>query len=105
MRTVLPTQEQLDEFSDKLDSLLQEVPVNWRAEWAQHPLTKIFKERLELDLAQVTLLWLLGAYSDEQNPEVGRVKSEHARGKALAIEDVLEYLTGMCTTENQETKE
>lgn len=63
--------------------------------WITSPCTKALLATLDGDLSGILLMWLEGAYSNEDSTDSTAQKQAKARGQAQAVSDIVEQIVSI----------
>jgi len=84
-----------NEFYQSAELLLTGVPLEDRKLWLVHPCTQALLRKLEGDMCGIVSSWLGGHYASADSIEGTAQLQASARGKAFAIDDVMEEIQEM----------
>jgi hypothetical protein len=84
------------DLSEKSDALYDAIDSQDKQEWKENPCTKWLLEALNLDLNQMFIVWYNNGFSKEDSA----CTDEMAKGRASAIDDLLEKIQEMLSDED-----
>lgn len=97
-----PTVFDYDPWYKKAEELLETTTVDDRISWYNHPCTKSLMNTLRGDMALGATVFVEGGYSSEDSADATAQKISLARGKILAMSDILDRITAMKSEGDEE---